>query len=76
MIGPIKQNAIRILARTTGAWLKELRIQNVKLKNIEKKGKNESKSGVNSCFFVVNLKKQSQFPNGQNEFKYLYEREI
>jgi len=42
----------------------------------KKKGKNESKSGVYSCFFVANLKKQTQFPMRLNEFKYLYEMEI
>jgi hypothetical protein len=41
---------------------------------MQKKGENESKSGVNSGKFVANLKKQTQFMNGQNERKYLYER--
>ncbi len=54
----------------------ELRIWNVELRNIEEKGKNESKSGVYWGLFVVNLKKQSQFAKGHNERKYLYEREI
>ena len=34
-----------------------------------KKAKNESKSGVNWCLFVVNLKKQTQFAVNVNELK-------
>jgi len=37
--------------------------QKIELK-MQKKGKNESKSGVYSCEFVVKLKKQSQFVAG------------
>ena len=53
----------------------ELRMENEEIKRSKKgKGKNESKFGVYSYLLVVNLKKQSQFSNGQNELKYLYKR--
>jgi hypothetical protein len=38
----------------------------------KEKSKIKSKSGVNSCSFVVNLKKQSQFWNGQIDVKSYY----
>jgi len=59
------------LARTTGAGSKNEAKFELKM---QKKGKKDSKSGVFSCEFVVNLKKQSQFAKWQNERKYLYER--
>jgi len=71
MIGPITQNAERILARTTGAGSKELRISNVELRNIEEKQVKKSRKRRE---IELNLKKQSQFAKGLNELKYLYER--
>ena len=32
--------------------------------------------GINPCLTESDLKKQSQFSNGQNELKYLYERRL
>jgi hypothetical protein len=43
------------------------------LKKQTKKGKNESKFGVYSCKFVLNLKKQIQFAARLNWRKVLYE---
>ena len=75
MLGPITQSAVRStkqynLARTTGAGSK-------KEAKIELKMQKKSQFCAGFwCFFVVNLKKQSQFANGQNERKYLQERGI
>ena len=48
---------------------------------MQKTGEKEPKNAKKSqfcvgfwCFFVLKLKKQTQFANGQNERKYLYER--
>ena len=48
---------------------------------MQKTGEKEPKNAKKSqfcvgfwCFFVVNLKKQTQFTKGQNELKCLYKR--
>ena len=43
---------------------------------MQKKGKKESKSGVYWCYFVLKLKKQTQFAGGVNWRKFLFERKL